>query len=154
MRGRCNNLNHSGYPSHGAQGVKVDPDFDSFDVWLAYVETLPNCVAGRQLDRYPDKDGDYTYGNMRWATLQEQAANKRMYKNNKSGYRGVSKPKWTSKKNPYQVQINYKGTIKSLGCFSTAIAGAKARDKYIKEHKLNLELSIKEKEKHETDSTD
>lgn len=69
-RSRCNNPNFPKYKNYGAKGVKMHPDFDDFEVYEAYLRSLyPNLdellAKKYQVDRYPAKLGDYTYGNMR-----------------------------------------------------------------------------------------
>jgi hypothetical protein len=72
---RCTNPKHDSYPSYGGAGVTIyQPWLESFDAFLADVGERP---AGTSLDRHPNKSGNYEPGNVRWATYQEQARNKR-----------------------------------------------------------------------------
>ena len=72
---RCTNPKHDSYPSYGGDGVTVHASWiESFDKFLADVGERP---IGTSLDRYPNKSGNYEPNNVRWATYQDQARNKR-----------------------------------------------------------------------------
>ena len=65
----------SEHPRYGGRGIKVCPQWQtSFESFLADVGLAP--TPKHTLDRYPNNDGDYEPGNVRWATRHEQNANK------------------------------------------------------------------------------
>ncbi len=76
MRDRCNNPNHKQYKNYGGRGIKVCDRWNSFETFIQDVGFAP--TVNHSLDRYPDKDGDYTPENVRWATNEEQSKNKRV----------------------------------------------------------------------------
>jgi len=70
MRVRCADLNN---PRYGGRGIKVHPAWvDNFDAFFEYVGPRPS--PNHSLDRFPNNDGNYEPGNVRWATRIEQAA--------------------------------------------------------------------------------
>jgi hypothetical protein len=72
---RCHNPNHVGYPKYGGRGVAVCARWrNSFDSFLVDVGQRPS--PKHTLDRFPDQNGNYEPGNVRWATTVEQARNK------------------------------------------------------------------------------
>lgn len=74
MKTRCYNPNSSKYPDYGGRGVDVCPEWlDSFE---AFARDMGQPPPGTSLDRIDNEKG-YSLGNCRWATLTQQARNKR-----------------------------------------------------------------------------
>jgi len=72
---RCTNPNKSDYKNYGGRGISVSDRWKSFEQFLVDVGERPS--PQHSLDRYPDNDGNYEPGNVRWATRDQQARNKR-----------------------------------------------------------------------------
>jgi hypothetical protein len=68
-RNRCNEAN----PYYGGRGIKFL--FESFEQF--YTEVGPKPSPRHSLDRFPDNNGNYEPGNVRWATQEEQMNNRR-----------------------------------------------------------------------------
>jgi hypothetical protein len=75
MRRRCDNPSDESYPNYGGRGIGVCDRWRKFSNFLADMGPRPSPL--HSIDRYPDKDGDYAPGNVRWATPTEQANNTR-----------------------------------------------------------------------------
>jgi hypothetical protein len=72
---RCYNKNKKHYPRYGGRGIRVcDQWINSYEHFLADVGRRPSSM--HSLDRFPDNDGNYEPGNVRWATDKQQANNK------------------------------------------------------------------------------
>lgn len=74
MLQRCENPNHQAYKYYGGRGISVCERWHTFENFLADVGERPR---GLTLDRWPDNNGNYEFGNIRWATKKEQCANSR-----------------------------------------------------------------------------
>jgi len=73
---RCFNPKNKQYKDYGGRGISMDSGWrKSFPDFLAAVGPRPS--AGYSIDRYPDNNGDYYPGNVRWATATEQNRNRR-----------------------------------------------------------------------------
>jgi hypothetical protein len=70
---RCTNPQSKEWKYYGGRGVQVCAAWQNFEAFLADVGRRPS--PKHSIDRYPDKDGDYEPGNVRWATLVEQHRN-------------------------------------------------------------------------------
>jgi len=72
MRDRCYNTKSWRYKYYGGKGVKISDDWQSFE---NFFRDMGQPAEGMSLDRI-DPHGNYEFSNCRWATLQQQAANK------------------------------------------------------------------------------
>lgn len=71
---RCYNHNEKIYKYYGGRGIRVcDKWKNSFSDFFLDVGSPP--TKNHSLDRFPDKDGNYEPGNVRWATKIEQSRN-------------------------------------------------------------------------------
>jgi len=78
MLRRCYVENHVGYPAYGGRGIRVCDAWKDkekgFEVF--FKDMGPRPSKKHSLDRI-DSNGNYVPGNVRWATLKDQARNKR-----------------------------------------------------------------------------
>lgn len=76
MLQRCENPKNPNYPNYGGRGISVCERWRaSFEAFLTDVGPRPS--PKHSIDRHPNNDGNYEPGNVRWATISEQAWNKR-----------------------------------------------------------------------------
>lgn len=76
MVARCHTATDTNYKHYGRRGISV------CDRWRYSYQNfeddmLPTWKQGLTIDRYPDINGNYEPGNVRWATWLEQCDNKR-----------------------------------------------------------------------------
>ena len=86
MIDRCTDPRHPSYANYGGRGIQVSDRW--FDPWVFAEDvereigprpegTYPSGRAMYSFDRYPDNDGNYEPGNIRWSTTSEQVLNQR-----------------------------------------------------------------------------
>jgi hypothetical protein len=74
---RCQNPNHKDYERYGGRGITVCPEWHRYQVFSDWIfENLGPRPQGWSLDRWPDNDGPYKPGNVRWADPIMQRANR------------------------------------------------------------------------------
>ena len=136
---RCTNPNHNRYKDYGGRGITVCEEW--LDVKNFIEDMYPSYMEGLSLDRI-DNDKGYSLDNCRWADRTTQAINRRIQKNNTSGFVGVSyhngKARWAA-----SVGVNYK-TL-HIGYFNSVQEAVEARDIYIIENSLPHKLSTEYK---------
>jgi hypothetical protein len=74
---RCTNPKHPNWKNYGGRGISVCDEWrHSFKAFLAHIGPRPS--SEHSLDRYPNNDGNYEPGNVRWATRSQQRRNTRV----------------------------------------------------------------------------
>jgi len=80
MMGRCYNETYPSYIRYGGRGVSVCNRWrygeDGKTGWLCFFEDMGPKPTGHSIDRI-DNEKNYTPDNCRWATIQQQAQNRR-----------------------------------------------------------------------------
>lgn len=73
---RCTNSKSRSFKNYGGRGITVCAEWrKSFEAFFAYVGNRPS--PDHTLDRFPNQNGNYEPGNVRWATQVEQMNNVR-----------------------------------------------------------------------------
>lgn len=73
MHQRCKNPNAEGYENYGGRGIKISPEWESFETFFADMGHPPE---GTTLDR-KETNGPYRADNCKWSTWKEQHRNRR-----------------------------------------------------------------------------
>lgn len=74
MKSRCYNSTTTGFDRYGGRGIVVcDAWRESFEAFYQDVGSRP--TSRHSLDRWPDPNGNYEPGNVRWATRAQQNRN-------------------------------------------------------------------------------
>jgi hypothetical protein len=129
---RCyhpNHISYSRYGGHPDHPVTVCDCWrygvdgkSGYQCWLKYIMANlgPKPSPRHSIDRYPNPDGIYEPGNIRWATPEQQARNQKPHRS-KLGIKGVYQ-----RRNRYHAIIRIEGKNRSLGSFHTAEEAAAA----------------------------
>jgi hypothetical protein len=120
--------------NYGGRGITIceewKNDFKAFYDWSILNGYEEN--KDLSIDRI-DNNGNYCPENCRWTTSIIQNRNRRIRKDNTSGYRGVC---YNKAKNNYISRISIDKKRIHLGTFPTAVEGAIAYNNYIIENTL------------------
>ncbi len=81
MRQRCGNESCKAYPNYGGRGISVCERWMKFEDFFADMGTRPS--QGHSIERI-DNNGNYEPSNCCWATMAQQAKNKRPKKQRKT----------------------------------------------------------------------
>lgn len=92
--------------------------------------SIMDASADQEIDHKDGNGLNNTRGNLRIATHQQNACNRRLPSHNTSGHRGVSWAKFCQK---WQARIQIDGKKKNLGYFATLEEAAQAYNKAAKE---------------------
>ena len=73
---RCHNPRSTRYECWGGRGIRVFEEWrNSFASFLSHIGRRPSFK--HSVDRFPNPDGNYEPGNVRWATPEQQTRNYR-----------------------------------------------------------------------------
>lgn len=125
MKRRCLSKTSEKYEDYGGRGITICEewlkDFLTFYNWSIKNGWAINLTIDRK-----NVDSNYTTTNCRWIDKRSQAHNKRQYKNNTTGYGGV-----TRKGDKFLARAaTWDKKRITLGTFQTAEEAAKTRDAY------------------------
>lgn len=69
MKQRCMNPDDRSFFLYGGRGIRIHPAWaNDFVAFLAYVGPCPS--SDHSIDRYPNNDGNYEPGNVRWGNSE------------------------------------------------------------------------------------
>jgi hypothetical protein len=134
---RCYNKNNNSYKYYGGRGIKVCDEWKESGVFVLWYNTH-NPTNALEIDRIKNDLG-YSPCNCRFVDRVENQQNRRMFKNNKSGYKGVYYCK-TNKK--WRAAIRSNKSYYFLGYFDDLISAAESYNKWVIENKTNHELNV------------
>ena len=75
IKSRCFNANTPAYIRYGGRGITMAREWQyNYEIFFTYVGSRPSPI--HSIDRFPNGNGNYEPGNVRWATTTEQARNR------------------------------------------------------------------------------
>jgi len=136
MIDRCYNKTNDSYLNYGERGIIVCKDWFDIHTFIKWADET--YIEDNTLDRIDNNKG-YSPDNCRWADKTLQVLNRRKFKNNTSGYIGVS---WDKRDNLWKVQIRVNKKRIHLCCSKDKMKAVRARDMYIIENNLPHKLAF------------
>lgn len=70
---RCTNCKHKSWKDYGGRGIEFR--FETFEAFFRELGSRPS--DRHSLDRFPNNNGHYEPGNVRWAAIEDQQRNRR-----------------------------------------------------------------------------
>ena len=137
MLQRCTNPKYKNYGNYGARGITVCEEWLDVANFIAWAESTHPNDGGYTLDRI-DNDKGYSPENCTWSDRTAQILNRRIMKNNTSGYVGIC---WNKASKKWYANIVISKKRIHLGSFKDKIEAVLARDNYIIENNLPHKLS-------------
>lgn len=120
---RCDNPHNKAYHNYGGRGIKMCSEwresYPRFREW-AYQN---GYAEGLQIDRI-NNDGNYEPSNCRFVSPTANAQNRRVPKNNTSGYSGIE---YRPKQHDYRVVISVGGVHQHVGLYASLEEAVAAR---------------------------
>jgi len=106
---------------------------------------IMNAPDGMEVDHIDGNGLNNQKSNLRLCTHSQNQANRKMQKNNRSGFRGVS---WRKRERRWAAVVSIDGKRRYLGYFISIYDAAKARDNVVASHfgdfaKLNFPVTVK-----------
>ena len=134
---RCTNPKIKVYKDYGGRGISVCEEWLNIRNFVDWCDLTHPNQEGYTLDRI-NNDKGYSPENCTWSDKTAQVLNRRIMKNNKSGYVGVI---WHKRGRKWRANIRISKKLINLGSFKDKIEAVLARDNYIIENKLPHKLS-------------
>jgi hypothetical protein len=125
MMGRCLDNKNRHYGNYGGRGISVCDTWRNYDNFLRDMGRRPSDK--HSIERI-DNDKGYSKDNCVWATRTQQNTNRRLFKNNTSGHKGVSIYKTKDGNTLYRVSIQRNKLRVFLGSFSSLDDALQARN--------------------------
>lgn len=123
MLARCYNPECAHYHNYGGRGISIDPTWHHFANFANDMGPKPDLKLS--IERI-NNDKGYSKRNCKWGTRTEQSWNRRTFKSNSSGHRGV-----VLKKGRFEARFDYEKTRYTVGHFSNAQDAALVREAFI-----------------------
>ena len=120
-------LAHNGYVVVIVNG-KITPAHRI--IWELHNGGIPD---GKEIDHINGDKSDNRIGNLRVVTRSENLLNRKLARDNTSGFIGVSFDKI---RNKWQAKVQFDGKLIFFGRFSCPTAAALGRERFIEEHKM------------------
>jgi len=131
IKDRCYNENAEHYHRYGGRGIEMyEPWKNNFQLFYDYLSLLEGYKEGLTIDRIKNNQG-YSPDNLRWATKHTQTANRRVFENSSSGYKGIY-----LRGDKYYTDISVNGKRHYLGRHDSIPEAIWARNNFIIENEL------------------
>lgn len=125
MMSRCYSPNQPTYQDYGARGIKVDPSWHHFKNFAKDMGIRPGPEW--TIERKDNNKG-YEKSNCVWATRSDQCVNRRLFKNNSTGHRGVLR----IAEDQWEASFQYLGITYRIGRYLTCEEARLAHEKFFR----------------------